>query len=82
MNREWVLHHLGEASEELIRTIDEMGKSPDYDSAEFSVAMMHLYHHLNTAWNSREANPERVTNESDEDFRAWSQYPTDLPVME
>ena len=51
MNREWVLFQLREGQEELNRTIAEIAADPDYDVGEFIVAMQHLYHHLNTAWN-------------------------------
>jgi len=81
MNREWVLFHLGEASEELVRTIDEIRESPDYGASELAVTMMHLYHHLNTAWNARDATVDKVANDQ-KHFRAWSQYPTDLATME
>ena len=81
MNRDWILFHLGEAHDELARTIQEIRDDPDYDYGEFLVAMQHLYHHLNTAWNSREAAPDQVRNESDEDFGRWSQFRGDLPMM-
>jgi len=82
MNREWVLHHLSEASEELQRTIDEIRESEDYDVGEFTVAMAHLYHHLNTAWNSRDASADRVRNVSDQDFKSWSAFPRDILTFE
>jgi hypothetical protein len=82
MNREWVLHHLGEAQDEIASTIAEMQATPDYDYGEFWVAMQHLYHHLNTAWNSRDATPDQVENATDRDFNRWSRFPEDLPMME
>ena len=53
-----VLFHLREAKEELDRTIAEVETTSDYGVREFRVAMSHLYHHLNTAWNGREATAE------------------------
>jgi hypothetical protein len=83
MNREWVLHHLSDASEELLRTIDEIRRSEDYDVGESSVvAMAHLYHHLNTAWNSRDASADRVGSVSDQDFKNWSAFPRDILTFE
>ena len=82
MNREWVLHHLREAHEELERTIAEIGKTPEYDSGEFLVAMSHLYHHLNTAWNARDASESAVREVTAEDFKRWSAFPGDLVVFE
>ena len=81
MNREHVLLQLQEAEEELAGTIAAMRADPEYDFGEFLVAMQHLYHHLNTAWNGRDATPEQVTACTEEDFRRWDRFPTDLPLM-
>ena len=82
MNREWVLFHLAEAHEELERTIAELRTEREYDYSEYSVAMHHLYHHLNTAWNSRDASAAAVDHATDADFNRWSRFPSDLPMME
>ncbi len=81
MTRDYVLWNLREALEELSRTIGDVESDPTYADAEFSVAMMHLYHHLNTAWNARSASPERVAECSEDDFRDWRQFPADLDMM-
>ena len=81
MNRDWILFNLDEALEELSKTIQEIKENSGYEYGEFLVAMQHLYHHLNTAWNSRDASPDQVTNETEEDFQRWSQFPDDLPMM-
>jgi hypothetical protein len=75
MNREHVLFHLQEAEEELARTIKELRQSPEYDIGEYIVAMQHLYHHLNTAWNARDATSEQAEHVTDEDFKQWGRYP-------
>ena len=80
MNKDWVLMHLREAAEELSTSIHEIETDPDYDFGDFLVAMMHLYHHVNTAWNAREASPEQAKRSSDEDFRRWRQFPTDIDL--
>jgi hypothetical protein len=77
-----VLSHLTEAQEEIATTIREIRETPDYDYGEFWVAMQHLYHHANTAWNSRDTTEAQVVAATDEDFNRWSQFPTDLPMME
>ena len=82
MNKEHVLFHLKEAAEELNRTISELEENADYGEAEHWVAMQHLYHHLNTAWNARAVDAARIAKASDSDFNAWGSYPKDLPVME
>jgi hypothetical protein len=76
MNRDYVLYHLREAAEELTRTIAEIENKADYDDVEFEAAMQHLYHHVNTAWNAREASEETARECSEKDFHAWRQFPT------
>ena len=81
MNREWVLHNLSEAQVEISTMIAEMQASREYDYAEFWVMMQHVYHYLNTAWNSREARADQLEDATDEDFNRWGQFPADLPMM-
>jgi hypothetical protein len=76
-----VVFHLTEARDEINKTLAEINETPDYDYGEFWVAMQHLYHHANTAWNSRDATQTQVENATDEDFNRWSQFPSDLPTM-
>jgi hypothetical protein len=42
--------------------------------------MQHLYHHLNTAWNARDASPERVAAASGADFFRWRQFPWEIEL--
>ena len=78
MNRDFVLSNLKEAQEALGRTIQEMERDTKYDVGELWVELQHIYHHINFAWNGREASPVR----SKKDFKAWSQYPDDIAMME
>jgi hypothetical protein len=80
MNRDWILLHLKEASEELTRTIQEIEKEPEYEFGEYLIAMMHVYNHLNTAWNSRDETRERVESCSLEEFNQWRQFPVDIDM--
>jgi hypothetical protein len=82
MNRDWVLTNLREANEELTRTIADIERDATYDFGEYRVAMQHLYHHLNTAWNARDASPLAVQASTDAIFNRWSALPSDLPMME
>ena len=82
LNRDWILFHLNEAHEELSRTIRELRETPDYDYGDFMPAMQHLYHHLNTAWNARDASPNTVQALGDKEFSAWTAFPIDLPMFE
>ena len=80
MNREWVLFHLKEALQELQSTIRDLENDTEYDHAEYSVAMTHLYHHINTAWNSRDSSDEETKESSDADFTKWRKFPNDVDM--
>ena len=81
MNRDAILFHLREAKEELDRTIIEIEKSKSYDVGEFVPAMSHLYHHLNTAWNGRDASAERHAKCAQNDFYTWRKFPTNEDLL-
>jgi len=53
LNREWIRAHLWEAKEELDGILAKIETDAEYDEGEFKIAMLHLYSHLNTAWNER-----------------------------
>jgi hypothetical protein len=78
MTKDYVLHNLKEAAEELGRTIREIETDSDYGEEEFEIAMIHLYSHLNTAWNGRHASPDQVKACAAADFKRWRQFPTDI----
>jgi hypothetical protein len=78
MNKNAILFNLVEAREELDSTINELESDLGYGEPELMVAMMHLFHHVNTAWNARNSTAEEWQNCSDEDFNRWGRYPTDL----
>jgi hypothetical protein len=82
MNRDQVLLHLKEARDAIEGTIREIQATPDYGYGEYWVGMQHIYHHLNTAWNSRDATPEEIARLTDAVFTQWSRLPEDLPMME
>ena len=81
MNKDFLLFNLREAQEEITKTINDLETDAEYDEPELSVAMMHLYHHVNTAWNARHSTPEQSKNCSDADFNRWGSYPNDLELM-
>ena len=81
MNKEAILFHLREAKEELDRTIHDLEIDPDYDIGEFVVGMGHLYHHLNTAWNGRDAPRERHRDCAQHDFDTWRKFPPNEELL-
>lgn len=81
MNRESVLANLKEAKEELDRTITELESTPDYEYGDFVIAMGHLYHHLNTAWNTQDESVEATRECSDDNFQKWRKFPPSEDLM-
>jgi len=81
MNKEWILFHLKDSKEAMELLISEIQTDPEYEYGNYLVHMGHIYHHLNTAWNSRNATNDQVQPGTDEDFNKWQQFPTDLPML-
>ena len=81
MNRDLLLFHLKEAKEELDQTIAQIEIEPDYDAAELRIAMSHLYHHLNTAWNGKDISRERHKTCSRSDFHTLRKFPQNEDLL-
>ena len=77
MNRKVISFHLREAAEELNRTLAEVEGGGACDVEGFRVAMGHLYHHLNTAWNGRDQTDEEFRKCADADFQRFRRFPTE-----
>ena len=75
MNKNYVLYNLREAHEEMARIIDELERATDYDHEDFVIAMSHLYHHINTAWNAQNASDQEVKDCVEENFNRWRLFP-------
>lgn len=82
MNRDHVLFHLREASEELSRTISQIESDPAFSRGEFALPMLNLYHHLNTVWNTRSLDARQIAVATDRDLNAWGLFPVDLAILE
>jgi len=82
MNRDQVLLHLSEAGYAIAKTIRDLREDPEYGDAEYWVDVQHIYHHLNTAWNSRAASKSQIASATDADFNRWNAFPRDFPMME
>ena len=76
MNKEWIAFHLDEAAEQLRETVKKLSSEAEYSHADFLVEISHAYHHINTAWNSRDASPEAVANHTDADYDEWQKMPS------
>lgn len=80
MNKEWLLSHLREANEELTQIINRVESDPEFGDIELEIALTHMYHHVNTAWNARNVESERRFWISQEDFDVWRKFPSDIPL--
>jgi hypothetical protein len=81
MNRPFIASNLKEAEEELRRLITRLDAGQDLSFEDYHVAMAHMYHHRNTAWNARYATDEQWRGCTDEDYEKWQRFPKDLPMI-
>ncbi len=80
MNKQAILAHLKEAKQELDETITEIEQDDDFDPDGYYVSFQHVYHHLNTAWNSRNESDSRIEECTEEDFMRWRKFPSDFDL--
>ncbi len=63
-----------DAQESLSDLIQNMFEAGKIDDTEFQIRITHIYHHLNTAWNSRNRDREPI----DDDFEIEEKFPKDI----
>jgi len=80
MNRTYVLYNLKEAESALARTIRELENGEGLNEEGLLEAMMHLYLHVNTAWNARHATSDEAKECSASNFREWHHFPRDIAM--
>lgn len=73
---EWSLLvlELCDAKQHLEKLIDEEIEQKDFDETEFSIAIAHIYSHLNRAWNMRNQTGELTPKQ----WETLSQFPPDI----
>jgi len=81
MNARFIASNLTEAQEELRRLCDRAKAGENIPFADFHTAMAHIYHHLNCAWNGRDATDKQWRECTQEDFAKWQKFPRDLPLI-
>ena len=81
MNKDYILFHLKEAQEEITKTIRDIETDEEYEYGDFVVAMSHLYHHVNTAWNARDTSDVDADACSEKDFARWRQMPNSSELL-
>ena len=81
MNARFLLSNLEEAEEDLRKLVEQLkaGQEPSFE--DFHVAMAHIYHHLNSAWNGRYISDAEWRDCTDENYDKWQKMPRDLPMI-
>ncbi|HEX8552798.1 MAG TPA: hypothetical protein VF681_14720 [Abditibacteriaceae bacterium] len=74
LNKIWVSFELQDLAEHLADVLDRL-RDEDYDEAEYRIDIGHAFHHLNSAWNARNAEDEEPTEEN---LKKWAQFPSDI----
>jgi hypothetical protein len=77
---EWgiLMYELDDAKEHLENLIAEITEADKPDEIDFGIQLEHIYSHLNRAWNCR----NHIGDWSDDDFKRFSELPTDLPSIQ
>jgi hypothetical protein len=78
LNRKFIQYNLEEIQEEVENTLKGIKRGDDYTQQDFYRAIQHIVHHVNIAWNARNATQVEV---DEGDLTRWSQYPTDLRLI-
>ena len=78
MKEESILGYLREAKQELDETITEIEQDNDFDPDGYYVSFQHVYHDLNTAWNSRKESDSKIQECTEEDVMRWRRFPSDF----
>lgn len=77
-SRSIIISNLHEAACSINRLNDDLKNNRLYSVGRFKVEMGHIYHHINFAWNIRGLRDISLYTEmSDENFKKWTQYPTE-----
>jgi len=77
VNKDWIASHLREAAEQLQETVKNLSSDSDYSDVDLTIEISHAYHHINTAWNSKDVSPDATSNFTDADYDAWQKMPSD-----
>jgi hypothetical protein len=80
MNKKAILSDLTEGLEQLQEIIKAIKHNPEYGIEEYRIEMGHLYHHLNTAWNGRDAIDAEHRECANVDFNRWRKFPKEAEL--
>lgn len=78
MNVKYIAYNLQEAQEEIEIMLKKIQSGKEYAHEDFYKSMQHLIHHVNIAWNARNATEEEV---EESDLDKWSHFPKDFKLI-
>jgi hypothetical protein len=79
VQKDYALLNLKEAKSAIEDLISEMESDAEYDIGNYLADIMHLYWHVNSAWNGREFDmkSQQLTSGM---YESFIQFPKDLPL--
>ncbi len=78
MNTSFIRYNLQEIQEELEVISSGLSRGEAYRHEDFYRSMQHVIHHVNIAWNARNASPAEVEEGS---LQKWSGFPKDIQLI-
>jgi len=69
--------NLSEAIEELEKLRDRAARK-ELKEEQLQVGLLHAYHHLNFAWNTRRVATSEYAGLTEAQFRRWGKYPSEI----
>jgi len=80
LNRESISFQLREAQEAIATLLEDLAdpEEQDYDEERFTIDMTHIYHHINSAFNTRFAREDYYETMTQEEFDQNERFPTDI----
>jgi hypothetical protein len=79
-NFENVRSNLAEAIEELEKLRDQAAKK-ELKEEELHVGLLHAYHHVNFAWNTRRISDSEYVGLTQAKFDRWGKYPKEIETL-
>jgi hypothetical protein len=74
LNRPCIASDLQEAIEEL-QKLSALASSGELKVEQLQIGLLHVYHHLNWAWNTRYVPASKQRALTHTEFRRWGRYP-------
>lgn len=76
-NRRNISFNLDEAVEEL-QSLLEKAKDGTLNEGQLQVGLLHAYHHMNFAWNTRRVSTSEYGQQVRARFKEWGRYPPEI----